>query len=650
MKVRTDLQGLRALAVTLVVITHAAPHWVPGGYVGVDIFFVLSGFLITGMLVNEKQTSGDIAFFRFYCRRFKRLFPAMVTMIMITCVTAVVLLSAYEFEQLTSSTPFALSWLSNIHFAYSHVGYFDDISSSDLFLHTWSLGVEEQFYLAWPLLVFYTLFSPTSPNDGGKQSTILIWLLIGLTSFALYLLWIRTNADFGFYLTPARVWQFALGGFIFMLTERESTSALRQNSQFFTPPAKHLWWFGLALILVTSGITPIEIPNIHVGTILASLGAAIIIACGSRNDHTYTKLLDNRYMIWLGDRAYSLYLWHWPIIVIGSILLIDKGIEVTLALILCSIFAATLSFQFVEYPFWKGKLSKIGIKSGLIATTVLVVVVAGGWIATSAHNQSRKVLDQAQLNWRSDVPELYSRNCDSWYFDAKVQPCLFGNETAPKTAVIIGDSIGLQWFSIFSGIYKSPEWRIIAVTKSACAMVDQKYYYERIGSEYTICEEWRNQLIADLEIVSPNVIFFGSDSYYPFTEEEWIEGSIRILEKLHRVTEQLTIIAGTPVPGFDGPGCVARNINDQGKINVELCLSIQSPKAEEVSKYLASAASSFENVRVLDLNNLVCPNGKCIAVDPYGTIVFRDGKHLTDSFVISQLPAIKSRLEILWQR
>jgi peptidoglycan/LPS O-acetylase OafA/YrhL len=154
---RPDLQGLRAVAVSLVVLAHANVGWFEGGFVGVDVFFVLSGYLITTLLVREHDRQGRIGFLDFYARRVKRLFPALLLMIVVVAIMGVWLLTDFEANQQLASSPFAAVWASNFYFALAGLDYFNDLTKRDLFLHTWSLGVEEQFYLIWPLILLFVL-------------------------------------------------------------------------------------------------------------------------------------------------------------------------------------------------------------------------------------------------------------------------------------------------------------------------------------------------------------------------------------------------------------------------------------------------------------------------------------------------------------
>ena len=193
---RPDVEGLRAVAILLVVAAHAKVPGFSGGFVGVDVFFVLSGYLITGLLVTELRTSRSIRFIDFYARRLGRLLPALLLMTTVTCAAAWILIAPGDQPSQASSAASALLWFSNFHFAFAEMDYFSPGTESDLFLHTWSLGVEEQFYLCWPLLLALAagawLGSAEPPNERRVLWTLLLTLLISLTTSAVACMAVRT--------------------------------------------------------------------------------------------------------------------------------------------------------------------------------------------------------------------------------------------------------------------------------------------------------------------------------------------------------------------------------------------------------------------------------------------------------------------------
>jgi hypothetical protein len=180
--------------------------------------------------------------------------------------------------------------------------------------------------------------------------------------------------------------------------------------------------------------------------------------------------------------------------------------------------------------------------------------------------------------------------------------------------------------------------------------VDEDYFYKRIGQIYTVCSDWRNAALDYLSDLKPELVFLGSASTYDFTETQWVDGSSRVLARLTAAAGQVIVIPGTPKMSFDGPGCLARRAQraDEPAVGSPVCReSLISTQNTDVVRYLKLATERFSNARLLDLNDLVCPYGQCSAMSQDGMVVFRDNKHLTDSFVRAQIPSVLARLESL---
>lgn len=324
----------------------------------------------------------------------------------------------------------------------------------------------------------------------------------------------------------------------------------------------------------------------------------------------------------------------------------------TLSLVALSLLLANLSYRWVEQPFWKGRCSQAApTRIILLSILAMLAVIAGVRnyfnLTLPAHDNNPQPVSLADAA-RSDVPIIYARRCDAWYANANVEPCLFGDSNATKTVVLLGDSIGAQWFSLLPEIFPGPEWRIVVLTKSACAMVDEDYFYSRIGQIYTVCTQWRNAVLDYLASFQPDIVFLGSAATYDFSETQWTAGSSRVLARLTEVTKQVIIVPGTPKLSFDGPSCLARHTSTAHELvatDVSICReALITTQAADVAHYLQQAVQHFPNVNLLNLNDLVCPGEYCAAQDSNGLIVFRDSQHLTDSFVRAQAPKVIDRL------
>ncbi len=648
---RYDLQGLRAIAVLLVILAHAGLDIVKGGFIGVDVFFVLSGYLITGFLLRELEQNGRIAFMRFYARRLKRLLPSLILMLSVSASVAIWFLSEVEANKQLASSTFAATWTSNLYFAFTQIDYFDELASRDLFLHTWSLGVEEQFYLIWPaLLVMF--FWGSSFQQSANQNRFKLMLpglvIVFIASFILSIYWTINTPQAAFYLMPSRIWQFSIGAIVFLAFWAGNPLYSNRLTQGFS----NLLTLGIGLILIVGSAIALN-PNLAYPGFWAlapSFGAALVIVAGHM-PNTKDSLLAHPILVWLGDRSYSLYLWHWPIFMLGFSMGFQGQLLPTLGMILLSMLAAILSFQFIELPFWRGRWShaqptRIILVSLLMMAAVIFAIDYGLRQFTQLDAATAK-----SRQWKSDMPEIYDRKCDAFQAHSRVEPCFFGSDAAKKTVVFLGDSIGVQWFSMIPQIYPEPLWRIIVLTKSACAMVDEDFYYPS-GKINQVCTDWRNGVLNKLDALKPDVLIMGSAATYKFSETEWIEGSSRVFERVSKAAIKVFVIPGTPSLGFDGPGCLSRNPSPEGEghINSESCIAKNRLKhIEAVTKLLGKTADRFSNVHILDLNDLVCPAGNCSAISEEGVVVFRDSQHLTDSFVRVQVPIVGERLKRLYK-
>lgn len=254
-------------------------------------------------------------------------------------------------------------------------------------------------------------------------------------------------------------------------------------------------------------------------------------------------------------------------------------------------------------------------------------------------------------NWRVDVPIIYQMGCDTWYEHDRVEPCVFQSphQKPQKTVVLLGDSIGAQWFSLFPELFPEPDWRIMVFTKSSCPIVNREIFYSRINKMYDVCTRWREQTIQELQKIKPDIIVIGSAATYgdsqPFGQSFWADGSREIFEMLSPFANQIIVIPGTPKLEFDGPSCIERHISDSGFIKFDQCRSKRDKSVELVANFLKQAAEPFANVNVLDLNDLVCSETYCYAFNADKVIIFRDSQHLTDSFVRSQVKTIRLMLE-----
>ncbi|MES9902841.1 MAG: acyltransferase family protein, partial [Sedimenticola sp.] len=532
---------------------------------------------------------------------------------------------------------------------FTEFGYFDELSSRDFFLHTWSLGVEEQFYLIWPvmLLVLFRLQRSRARANQNGTGKILVGIGVAfIASLALSLYWTSIVPQKAFYLMPSRLWQLSLGAMVYLILRND----FRGGGVFALWGSKSMTYFalGMGLALIIGSAIALH-PNLAYpgGWALApSFGAALVIIAGHALSAGSGGPLAHPVLVWLGDRSYSLYLWHWPIFVLGFSMGFKGHVAETFGLIFLSVLASMLSFRLVEYPFWKGRLSHALPRQVILVGVLVMVTVIFGLSHGLRQLHQPGTSDDTSYQPTLDFPVIYRLKCDAWYSHARVEPCSFGTDAAVKTVVLLGDSVGAQWFSMIPAIFPEPNWRTVVFTKSACAMVDEDYYYPRIGKVYKVCKEWRNAVLDELDRLKPDIIIIGSASTYDFSGDQWVDGSSRVFDRVSRSAKSAFVIPGTPSLDFDGPGCLSRHTSPNGHFDPTDCLAKDRlQQIKPVTDFLGQATGRFANVHLLDLNDLVCPDRSCGAVTGEGVVVFRDSQHLTDSFVRAQVSSIRKKLE-----
>ncbi len=560
--------------------------------------------------------------------------------------TSILLAPFEQLSQIDAARAAAL-WISNFHFVFSDFDYFGTTADENLFLHTWSLAVEEQFYLAWPLLLMFLLGTWRWQGSTLNVRRLMIGLIaiIGIGFlYSLFLLYAKPL--WAFYLMPSRVWQFAMGALAWLLVSER----IRNGEPITRRIPRASGWIGLGLIM--GAAVELDSNTAYPGAwaLLPSVGTSLVLVCGALTpSSSLSRLLAVKPLQWIGRISYSWYLWHWPFMVYDNLLSTSsKAGHTGLALIL-SLGIAVISYVAVELPIRHHRM--LSKRTGMTVVGSLIVMLMFGLASFEwqrvAMSWSEHPKQKFYSERRTDAPVIYQLGCDSWYFSSQVRICAFGDQSAPRTAVLIGDSIIGQWFPAFEKIFTVTGWRFLVLTKSACPMVDEPIFYKRIGMQYTICERWRKDAIQTLVSLKPDVLIMGQASTYAFSESQWVRGTQKILTKLAAATGKIFIVRATPRLPFDGPGCLASRAWTSVLISTtRTCSSSSEDKTDKyVHVWLKRAASDFPNVSALDLNELVCPRGRCDA-EREGQVVFRDSQHLTGSYAQTLSETIRQKIDL----
>jgi peptidoglycan/LPS O-acetylase OafA/YrhL len=456
MKYRADIDGLRALAVVPVVFYHVGVPGFGGGFVGVDIFFVISGYLICGM-IDADIRSGSFSIGNFYKRRVLRILPALFAMFLVTSILAYLYFLPVELKEYSASLASAVGSVSNVYFAMT-AGYFDAPAEAKPLLHTWSLGVEEQFYLIAPLLMLFTYrMFPKRAKALFAGAAVLSFVAAWVVS--------HRNTDFEFYLTPFRAWELALGALLSIRFIPAPATPLLKNTCGVT---------GLLMLLGVILFGSSSVPLLLM-TSLASAGAMLVIASSERGLSLAGKLLSLRPVVFIGLISYSLYLWHWPLIVFErtdeAFFRNPSAATTRLGLIVAAFGVAWLSWKFIELPFRaqaksSSKALVFGWASAAMASIVAIcglAVVLGG---APFRFPERVVAIGAYLAY--DPSSAF--RAGQCYLGTNrqqldVQTCMQPDPKRPNY-LLVGDSHAAHlWFGLSSAM---PEVNIMQATASAC--------------------------------------------------------------------------------------------------------------------------------------------------------------------------------------
>ncbi len=489
LKYRADIDGLRAIAVLSVIGYHAFPAKIAGGFVGVDIFFVISGYLISTIVFSNLERD-SFSIVDFYNRRIRRIFPALITVIAASWVFGWFALFADEYAQLGKHIAAGASFLSNFTL-YSESGYFDSAADTKPLLHLWSLAIEEQFYIFWPLMLAFVWKR--------KWSFLRITVLIAALSFATNFYLIRSDPTAAFYWPISRFWELMIGGTLAYVTLHRPELIQKYKN------AQSIVGFGLLAIGLAMITKEREFPGWW--ALLPTVGSFFIISAGS-SAWLNKNVLSLKPVVWFGLISYPLYLWHWVLLAFGRVIEINPTREMKLALVLSSILLAWATYSFIEKPirFRRAKSISGRLALGLLSIGVIgfVTLKTGGLEGSDAEKSSYvSYFDNSLPQWkyfeREDIPAKYNFQCDFYDVERYKQgrptktpvkslpnSCYLRNSQFEKAVFIWGDSHAQQFY--FGLKQQLPEnWQILQVSSSGCA---PKLNAVASGTDYCEYSNW----------------------------------------------------------------------------------------------------------------------------------------------------------------
>jgi peptidoglycan/LPS O-acetylase OafA/YrhL len=624
---RSDIDGLRGVAVLLIVAFHVGIPGFRGGFIGVDVFFILSGYLITRLLVNEIDKSGGIDLPRFYARRARRLLPGLAVMVAVVTAAALIVLPPLEQKTLSGTALAAWAYCSNFVLMRQASDYFAPIAQSNPLLHTWSLGVEEQFYLIWPLLI---LLGYTDRRSRNLVAVIAAAVALSLAAS----IWLAyRNPPWGFYGSPARAWEFGIGGLASLLPG----TRLATIGRIVRP----LGWLGLATLAGACVGLPSETGFPRGALLIPVLGtSAMLISGAARPRESVALVLELPVLRSLGKYSYSWYLWHWPILTLAearfsSLPLYGRVFCATAALGL-----AVPTTRWIENPirFHPRLIQRTAWSLGLaVLLTLGGIGISGAWRQLVQRTEQFKVFVQPIR----DVPRFYQFDCVTPFLDARLRECVFGDVNSSTQVVLLGDSHAAQWFPALESISTQNRWRLVTMIKMACPAVFLRVVQAKLGRQEQQCALWREAAVKRIAEIGAHAAIVATSTEYPrVSPQEWFEGTRMLAQKLTSSGVQALFMRDTPHAPFEVPRCLARATwRGSGDCNL-----IRSQALEQTVFGIEQAvAQALPYVWNLDLSDHICGPERCEVVQG-GRIILRDRDHLAASYVESLAPALAARI------
>lgn len=690
---RADIEGMRALAVGLVLLFHAGPVLVPGGFVGVDVFFVISGFLITGLLVTELDRTGRISLLGFYARRAKRLLPAAGVVLAASLALTYLLLPRIRWADTGWDVVASGLYVMNWRLAGQAVDYLAEDQAPSILQHFWSLAVEEQFYLLWPLLLLAVALGVRA--RGGRRGLprgrlLLCLALVALPSLGWSIQLTATDPGRAYFVSTTRIWELALGGGLALVGP--------YLNRLPRSVAAGLGWAGLGAVLVAA--TTFDAGSRFPGyaALLPTLGTAAIIAAGpSAGRAGPGALLGWRPFQVVGAHSYSLYLWHWPLLVAARARFDELSPTAGLAVVLVAVVPAALTHRYVENPVRRARNLRLrparAIRLGAVCTglpvlaglllpyvvapvpapppdsalaRLAVTVDAPGPLPTppapGAAVLGEPPLDDPAgapvdrvdavtpdpLAARADTPTVYSAGCHLDARTSTVRSCVYGVRDAAFTLAVAGDSHAAQWVPALQALALSRGWRLVTYTKSGCPFVDLPV--ESDGREYRSCTEWNAALRAVLTGPQrPDLLVTSGWLYRPWRDGRALTGAAgtaALADGLHRTWAGMVsagvptvVLRDTPHLDLDVAECVSAH---RGRLT--RCAAPRSAALTGAGVVQEQAVVGLADVPLIDLNDAICPTDRCAPVIG-GVLVYRDANHLTATYALSLAPRLGAALD-----
>lgn len=699
MKYRSDIEGLRAIAVLAVLLYHFHVPGLDGGFIGVDVFFVISGYLITSLLISERQRDGRISIISFYARRARRLLPISAVVLVGTAIAGAALLSATRLQELAEEVTSSAFFAANVLFADRGTNYLTAALEPSPLRHYWSLAVEEQFYVVWPALI--ALVTMRARNV--RVRTAWAMGVIVVVSYALSGLLTADAPSWSYFGLHTRAWELGVGALLASL----APNVARIPGNVRTA----LGWTGLAAVAVSAVTFGNVVAFPGWAAAVPVVATAAVLVAGDHTPRGPHVLLGRQPLLYIGTRSYSLYLWHWPILILAEARL---GRSLSLAESLyaaaCVVAIAEVGYRYIEHPIrtsrpltqrpsWSlamgGALIVLGLGAGIGLDSYRPdlstgVVAAAPAIATTAPSSSvvsettlstdttiaatttteqtaaipismvnveplPAIIEAAAneilpdnlrpplLNAKNDVGPIYANGCHQYYDSEVKRDCVFGDPNGSVTIALWGDSHAAQWFPALDAIAKTHGWRLLSITQGGCPYLEVEVFNKGDGAVFRHCVPWRQSVRAYLIEQQVDVVFVSE--YYglraasdrnPFSLDEWRAELPEVIDGLRADGIEPVVIGDVPDPPKTMPGCLSDN-----RRSVSVCAARTDDPDTVARNDVLRTVTAERRVSFIEPSRWTCANGICPTI--VGDILaYRDGDHLSNTFMTWLTPAVEA--------
>jgi peptidoglycan/LPS O-acetylase OafA/YrhL len=647
-KYRPDIDGLRAIAVLAVVAFHAFPSWLKGGFIGVDVFFVISGYLIS-TIIFENLDKGTFSFAEFYARRIKRIFPALLLILIASFSFGWFALLADEYKQLGKHIAAGAGFISNFVF-WNESGYFDNSADTKPLLHLWSLGIEEQFYIIWPPLLWLAWRR--------KFNLLTITILVAAVSFILNVKGIKQNAVATFYSPQTRFWELLSGSLLAWITlyKKDAFATINKLNSYLAlivyrekqdadgNTLSNILSFA-GLLLLSYGFWRINKELSFPGkwALVPVLGTVLIISAGSKA-WVNRIILSNKVAVWFGLISFPLYLWHWPLLSFARIIESEvPSRNICIATVILSILLAWLTYKLIERPIRLGKQNKLKV---ILLLFLMCIICCIGY-----NTYAREGYDfrKSIKNFKNNKNELvrtpaFDNECLNYIgIKAPLFPyCRFTNAKSNETVAVIGDSHAHVAYPGIAEFLKEKGKNTVLLANSSCP----PFLGIATGnnqSEKDACRLKVEQLVKtllSLKDVKKVFIFTRGPTYITGTEpvtgtkdltggnniplNEFGIGAQKTIQSLYQNGKVIFFVTENPELSYSAESCIGRPF----KTTTRECSAKKFSVLNRQNEYLA-VVNNLKNVTLIDSLKAFCPENKCLVFDDDGALLYADDNHLS---------------------